>query len=342
MSFILPLLASFALQSNIPLWSHLFAETSFLIYCTHKMLNKLNVPTDIESPLRQWEDVANLVWQSQDNIDDRREFLTGWFYDTKFEKLRMEDAISYLAWMRYGLPLEYGVLTEEEISSLCEFDLPLLLDHVNDGKELPARTENESPLPFIRFNCEPLRYRHKSLLFYGVTHGANYIFQRMLKKSGFEFVPAKNADTDLSYWYRLPSAHDQNFSKKQESKPLVFIHGVGGLGFCNGLVQDLKDATASDNVPIILIDLPHVSLRMYDEIPHIKAQTTAISQILDDINKKVGNFSQGKATLVGHSYGTVVMSWLVQSEPDRIGGCVFLGKFSSCFGLFFSIRRHIS
>lgn len=99
----------------------------------------------------------------------------------------------------------------------------------------------------------------------------------------------------------------------------------------------MKDATASDNVPIVLIDLPHVSLRMYDEIPHIKAQTTAISQILDDINEKVGNFSHGKATLVGHSYGTVVMSWLVQSEPDRIGGCVFLGMFSPCFDLFFSI-----
>jgi pimeloyl-ACP methyl ester carboxylesterase len=95
------------------------------------------------------------------------------------------------------------------------------------------------------------------------------------------------------------------------------------------MIHDIKDATQNDNVPIVLIDLPHVSLRMYDEIPNIKSQTRSISRILDLLASKIdrNKCKMNKVTLVGHSYGTAVMSWLVQSQPERIAGCVFLGKY---------------
>jgi pimeloyl-ACP methyl ester carboxylesterase len=192
---------------------------------------------------------------------------------------------------------------------------------------LPNRHLEEEPLPFMRFNCEPLRYRHKSLLFYTVTHGANFMLQKQLKKKGYVYVPAQNSEKDLSYWYRLPSKGKVNEEQLNEVNPLVFIHGVGGLGFCNTLIEEIGVATQDDNVPIVLIDLPHVSLRFYDEIPLIKSQTKAISKILDDVTSNAGgDVSSSKATLVGHSFGTAVMSWLVQDAPEKISGCVFLGK----------------
>lgn len=313
--------------------SHLGGELLFFVYCTDKLLRKLNVPL-VPEPLinKEWGDVSRQVWASQPDTISRRNYVMGWFYDAPFDKLRSEDALSYLAWTKYGLPLESGLLSEEEIDSLCEFDLPLLLDNTNGGKSLPKRQRGEAPLPFIRFNCEPLRYRHKSLLFYAVTHGANLFFEMQLEKSGFVHVPANDSSKDVSYWYRLPSPSKGNVREEslKEVNPLVFIHGVGGLGFCHSLIEDIRVATQDDNVPIVLIDLPHVSLRIYDEIPLIQSQTKAISKILDDVTSNAGgDRSLSKATLVGHSYGTAVMSWIVQHEPERIGGCVFLGKFHS-------------
>jgi hypothetical protein len=268
-------------------------------------------------------------------MESKRDYVMGWFYDAPYDQLRGEDALSYLAWMRYGVPMESGVLSEHEIESLCNFDLPLLLDNINEGKSLPRRQPGEKALPFIRFNCEPLRYRHKSLLFYVVTHGINFLFQRMLEKSGFVHVEAEDAKEDLSYWYRLPGANDEegvmssSSSSSRGATPMVFIHGVGGMSFCHKMIHDIKDATQNDNVPIVLIDLPHVSLRMYDEIPNIKSQTRSISRILDLLASKIdrNKCKMNKVTLVGHSYGTAVMSWLVQSQPERIAGCVFLGKY---------------
>ena len=113
-----------------------------------------------------------------------------------------------------------------------------------------------------------------------------------------------------------------------ESNSLVFIHGVGGLGFCYKLIEDIKMATEGDNVPIILVDLPHVSLRMYDEIPKIQSQVDSIFGIIDDLTVHGDDNTEvpRKATLVGHSYGPSVMSWMIQSRPEQISGCVFLGK----------------
>lgn len=342
LSLSLPTAISILFQNSFPLFSHVTIEILFFLYCTDKLFRKLNVPVTPE-PLvnRNWEDIARLVWSSQDDTTSKRDYVMGWFYDAPFERLRWEDALSYLAWMRYGVPMESGVLSEHQIESLCNFDLPLLLDNVNEGKSLPRRKLGEKELPFIRFNCEPLRYRHKSLLFYVVTHGINLLFQRMLEKSGFVYVGAEDAKEDLSYWYRLPSVDDcctsnddgddekdgVMYSRGSSVTPMVFIHGVGGMSFCHKMIHDIKDATQNDNVPIVLIDLPHVSLRMYEEIPNIKSQTNSISRILDMLASKTNrNQYFNKVTLVGHSYGTAVMSWLVQSHPERIAGCVFLGK----------------
>ena len=101
----------------------------------------------------------------------------GWMYDAPFEALRREDAISYLAWMKYGLPIEAGLLGEEQIESLAP-DLILLEDKVNGSKPLPLRKPGEAPLPIIRFNCEPLRYRHKPILFYVVIEAVYHNLRR--------------------------------------------------------------------------------------------------------------------------------------------------------------------
>jgi hypothetical protein len=342
LSLALPVFASLVAHSYLPLQLYLGFEFIFCVYCTHKLLSKLNVPATPE-PLvhtRKWEDVATNVWASQTDTASRRDFIMGWFYDVPFERLRMEDALSYMAWMRYGLPLESGVLTNEEIESLCEFDLPLLLENVNNGKSLPKRNAQEEALPIMRFNCEPLRYRHKPMLFYGATHGIKMALQIALEKMGFVYVKAEDPEKDLSYWSRLPTTRSDTKSNdikaqdgaSKESNSLVFIHGVGGLGFCYKLIEDLKMATRGDT-PIILIDLPHVSLQMYNEIPKIQSQVESIFSIIDDITDDTtgDNSPPSKATLVGHSYGTAIMSWMVQSKPERISGCVFLGKSPKLF-----------
>jgi hypothetical protein len=368
-SIVVVLIPSIIFQSTEPITTALTAEAIFLFYCTTKLLFKFNKPILPEPILRKnWEDVASFVWSSQKDVKSRRSYLMGWYYDAPFDTLREEDALSYLAWMRYGVPIEeeYGMLSEEDINQLRSFDLPLLLNKVNYGKSLPLRGDDEEPLSVMRFNCEPLRYRHKPILFYGIIHSIGFLLHKVLEVNGFKYVPAVNSKKDLAYWYRLPEPqvsstdrmntddNDDTTTTTTMDPPLVFAHGIGGLAFCYKLIDDLlHDKTVKDKTPIILMDLPHISLRIHDDIPQIKSQVESICKIIDNVVSRgsgsggeaqaqgQGSKSPNKATFVGHSFGTLLLSWMVQSNPERVAGCVFLGKFYHslhleilCFPLF--------
>jgi pimeloyl-ACP methyl ester carboxylesterase len=201
-------------------------------------------------------------------------------------------------------------------------------------------------LPCMRFNIEPLRYRHKPIIFYAVTHGVFHILQRgestmrilffcviadpyftqpcflniwetVLKNHHFEYVRAKDSKKNLSYWYRKRSK-DTSRSKA----PLVFVHGCGGMAFYYNLIRDLVHSVNDDDVPIILLELPHISLRICDHIPDIHDQINSLCTIMDNVSGKLS-----KATFVGHSFGSIVLSWMIQSRPERVGSCVFIGRF---------------
>jgi len=304
------------------LHSYIVIEFSFFLVCTIKML-KLNEPVTPEPLLgRSWEETAYRVWNSMETIHDKRKYLMGWFYDADFEDLREEDALSFVAWMRYGLPVEEGILTADEINALRNFDLPLLIRNVNKNSPLPARSSQEKPLSHIRFNCEPLRYRHKGLLFYAVTHGIDLILSSVLRRNGYSYHPSTKED--LAFWYR-PS----QFPETACQDPIVFVHGVGGMAFTWKLIEELQSATWEQNVPIILIDLPHVSLRFHDNIPTIEKQVISISKMIEKVAN--GRGKSPRATFAAHSYGTTIISWMVQMRPDLVGGCVFIDPI--CFQL---------
>ena len=316
---ILPLSATVALQDMSPMFYSASFELAFLTYCSAKVLLRFNKPTTPQPMLasRQWDYVRESVWSSHPTLEARRAFLMGWFYDAPFDQLRREDAMSFLSWKRYGLPFEGNYLSKDQIHSLIAEDLPRLCEEVNGGNPLQSRSADETPLGCMRFNLEPLRYRHKPLVFYGVTHGAFHLVRHTLKKEyGFDYTPAADGSKDIAYWYRAPSCPIE-----EANPPLVFVHGVGGLSFYYPLISKLTEEIEKkeDNTPIILLDLPQVSLRINDDIPSIASSVDSVCEILD---KTVG--SDKKATMVGHSFGSLILSWMVQSRPDRVSNCIFL------------------
>eukprot|EP00566_Odontella_aurita_P007875 CAMPEP_0113554480 /NCGR_PEP_ID=MMETSP0015_2-20120614/16172_1 /TAXON_ID=2838 /ORGANISM="Odontella" /LENGTH=693 /DNA_ID=CAMNT_0000455625 /DNA_START=115 /DNA_END=2196 /DNA_ORIENTATION=+ /assembly_acc=CAM_ASM_000160 len=339
LSFIVPAVASLAVRDFLPIFCSLGCEFAFLLYCTAKILLVFDKPTTPQPRFdnRDWDELRDSVWSSHPDTDSRRSFLMGWFYDAPFERLRREDALTFLAWKKHGVPFDSRTLSEIDIRDIMERDLLELEKQVNFGAALPSRDNCEEPLACIRFNLEPLRYRHKPTIFYLVTHGAFHFITHVLGKNyGFKYVAAQDPKTDMSYWYRPPKTTcDAGLEKEVTAEinpPLVFVHGVGGLAFYYNLLAALieKVERSGDNTPIIFLDLPHVSLRMYNEIPTIEKQVDSICRIMDKCAGSSGR-EQTKATFVGHSFGSIVLSWMVQSRPERVGSCVFMDPI--CFQL---------
>jgi len=317
LSMLLPVAISLTIQSHVPFMCSVLPEVIFLAYCLAKLKTKLNYLT-IQEPLlkdRNWEDVRNGIWEDSLDTDGKRAFVMGWFYDEPFERLRREDAVKFLSWIRFGTTLES--LTPIEQHDVIYSDLPRLEKEVNNGVALPQRTSDEEALGCMRFNLEPIRFRPKPLLFYAITHGVHAYMHSLTSKLGFTYVKPTNSTSGLPYWHRPPKNCNKN------STPLIFFHGVGGVGFYSSLVEELSSTIDGH---IFIVDLPFVSLRICDSIPKVKDQVQSIVQMLDN---NVG--VKTKATLVGHSYGSILQSWMVQSQPERVSNCVFIDPV--CFNL---------
>ena len=317
-TLILSLQLCFVLRSPMPLLYTVMCEFAFLAFLSAKMFLLFDAPNRPQPLLesRTWEDVVDNVWSSQETLEEKRNFVMGWFYDKSFEDLRHEDALVYLAWMRYGSLLEH--LSSDELQSLKELDLARLESEVNEGKPLPRRRVEEEQLGSMKFSLEELRYRHKPLIFYLLTHGANSILiSSLLRDIGFSYTPADDKSS-LGYWHRPAKS-----TTSQTSAPLVFAHGVGGQAFYYSLINDIAAEADGD---IILLDLPFVSLVINDEVPSVVSQVESVTHILD---KTIG--CDTKATFAGHSYGTTILSWMVQAQPDRVSNVVFMDPI--CFQL---------
>jgi pimeloyl-ACP methyl ester carboxylesterase len=83
----------------------------------------------------------------------------------------------------------------------------------------------------------------------------------------------------------------------------------------------MEELTQETDGSIVLLDLPFVSLRIADEIPSVNNQIQSIEAILDE---KFG--PRSKVSFAGHSYGSIVLSWMVQAKSERVANCIFIGE----------------
>ena len=100
--------------------------------------------------------------------------------------------------------------------------------------------------------------------------------------------------------------------------PLVFVHGVG-LGPLPyiGFISSLKKLKA----PTIVVELPFVAQRITTGFRQAAASQT---QVVEDIEAAMGSHGIRAATFVGHSLGSVYLSWVAQLRPQLIASAVFV------------------
>lgn len=133
----------------------------------------------------------------------------------------------------------------------------------------------------IRLSLDPLRAVHRPAVLYCAVGLANSFARLILHCRGF----IRKAHGGFNYWYR-PAAPGSKLKY-----PLVFTHGLG-----HGLVHYLHVLTPLKDRPLFLLELPHVSTRVWERIPTPEETVESVNIILTE-----HNFS--RALFMGHSYG---------------------------------------
>lgn len=235
---------------------------------------------------------------------------TGWFLSPEIKR---DNVVEWLLWALFSMTLETAMLNEEwpeweeELAGYIETIEKLVGRRFEPGRNDLTRS--------MRIAFDRVLMCHRPLVWYAIVGLVDVFTAVSLALLGFKhydqgkwfrafpfrlftFFSRKSATSHFSYWYRPHTSTTK--------RPIVFIHGIGiGLypyvGFC-------RDLVASDpSVGILLIELLPISMHITCET--IPPRTTTLRAIEDTLDQ----LGIGEATLAGHSFGTVISSWVLRS-----------------------------
>ena len=274
-----------------------------------KLLLRINNPKKLEE--REKDREWTKIWQnSLESVEDPRMWFSSWFLnDAKFEDISLEDAKDFVTWAMYQNVPES--LNDKE---LFELNKSISQIEIFANHKFPLRGDKK-PLISMRTSLETFKGYHKPLAFYLITQGLfGKVMEKDLKLNGFI------SDTTISpfrYFIKKPMDNDDAFY------PIVFIHGVGGLPAYLKLIKSVI-SKISPKYPFILVEMPYVSL-------HVSPTVPSVDDHVEFVRKVLHKNGYSKGIFIGHSWGSNIVSWLVQSDHSIISTAIFLDPV--CFML---------
>lgn len=274
-----------------------------------------------------------------------RQVFRSWFLGTRWEDLKRENVLEWLAWSFYGMKLEDivaeweqegrpglpeeapdadAILAADENPEETGGKLPFLYQglfmlEARAGMPLP---DGRAPGKSIRLHLDPVQSSSRPLAKYLVTGLFNVLLVKRTKSAGFQKV----VDGGLEYLIRLPAGWKPS---GDDNNPVMFIHGLGmGLAQYASLVSYFEKHPGLQHRPLILLLQPHISMNLFHP-EHLKPPSkTSTTRGLRALVAKWG-FEDGM-TVVSHSNGTIVHGWLLKECPELIKRSCFVDPVTFC------------
>eukprot|EP00658_Telonema_sp_P-2_P066067 TRINITY_DN55180_c0_g1_i2.p1 TRINITY_DN55180_c0_g1~~TRINITY_DN55180_c0_g1_i2.p1 ORF type:complete len:343 (-),score=47.19 TRINITY_DN55180_c0_g1_i2:73-1101(-) len=212
-------------------------------------------------------------------------------------EIRRENVKDWVGWSFWGSDTaeineqpELDALTNQ-VAEWVEFDF------------LPGRNDFICPM---RLTMDPVQSSHRPAIYYGVTHicvkAVNKLAMPLL---GFQ----QHTSGTLTYWHR-PGA--------TSNTPVVFCHGlgIGTLPYMR-MIHKMVAVHCHDR-SMFCIELPHISSRINKTVPSAAETVHNISAML----AQHGRIKH--AHFIGHSFGSVVLSWAIQLQPTLVARATFI------------------
>eukprot|EP00128_Syssomonas_multiformis_P012237 Colp12_sorted_trinity150504_noHs@6319 len=227
-----------------------------------------------------------------------REQLEGWFYGAALEDVHYENFEEFLAWAFFNAKVE-------RLSKKQRQDIDKAITMVQKHWNIKVKPGRNPSVLSMRHTLEPIRAGHHPFLLYLWCMAAAWLHGVYFRLAGFR----RHRAGALHYWHR-PAC-----SPGGAGKPAgVFLHGIGiGLLPYTTFIRKL----GSDGRALVLVELPHVSLRLCDHVPSMRAMAASVAAAMDATGHQT-------ASLVGHSYGTGVLARFCKDYPSRVHTCTFV------------------
>lgn len=239
------------------------------------------------------------------------EWLEGWFMKTPISQIKRGNAEEFFAWAFFNkYPSE---LKEEEMS---EMKAMLQECERRYGWEL-AGGYSTGVRP-MRINFDRIQAWYHPLWYYAGILGLRLATRSTMQLMGFTYHGGE-ASGGLSYFHCPPPARPGQLLEvgkvvePSRALPVVLVHGLG-IGIAP-YVQFIRQLSALREC--FVIELPEISQACCESVLPPEVMAEALSAMLQAHGHR-------QAIFISHSYGTFVMSWVLQFRRDFVAKAVLL------------------
>mmetsp|Transcript_614 Transcript_614/g.1255 ORF Transcript_614/g.1255 Transcript_614/m.1255 type:complete len:550 (+) Transcript_614:258-1907(+) len=240
------------------------------------------------------------------------EWIEAWFLGAPVAQIKRGNITEFLAWA-------FFTKYPEEMS---EEERGLLDDLVNQSERRLQLTWEEGYNPetkCIRINFDPLHVWSHPFLYYAAVRTLVAATRQTLRLVGFSYHCLGTDAERFSYFHCAPPPRLGTVivggkpTETQPKLPIVFLHGLG-TGLSPYLRLLLRIASERE---LFMIELPEISQVGVEKGP-----------LPNDMAEKIQGMLQAhgheQACFVAHSYGTVVLSWVIRARKSMVAKAVFL------------------
>ena len=217
---------------------------------------------------------------------------------TQFGSLYKEENLNeFLTWAFFNK--HYHELNKDELDELKKC-FEVLKNDMNFGI-----SPGKSNLDVIRLNIDDPFILHRPLLFYGTIYCLSFMTSLVLRLYGFRYFVTSNG---IKYWF---------YQVKKGSKivdPTLFFHGIAPGGYALYLPFFINYWKKFGAGPAFIFDLPYISMKLDFDV---LTEDETVDGILEALDRHCHG-GDSKMSLVCHSFGTFLATWLNHSIPQRI------------------------
>lgn len=203
------------------------------------------------------------------------------------------------------------------------------LIEARQGFTFPEAKPGWTPRPCMRLTIDPVVVTARPLALYAAVNLVSQWTIWSAKRHGFE----KEQEGRMKYLIRRPDGWSAHLAKRDKRyRPIIFLHGLGiGLGQYAQLVHHLADSHLGQTHPILVPLQPHISQAIFDPSNHLRPMIHhEFTALLRRIFRREHWLKCG-VTVLSHSNGTMVHSWLLKSAGDVVRRSCFVDPV--CFQL---------
>lgn len=277
----------------------------YMFYLKNVCLPKrpVNTRARFENSVELTRDIFRLV----DLLDGytMERLISGFCLETPITEISIEQCRSLLSWCCFMR--EWGDLTSKEQNETLDLVKEVQERLSKEGHTLRNDPSIQPITKHVRHHLEPIMVTHRPFILYLLFWTLETLFEWLwLIPWGFQYHNINK----MKYWIKKGLDHEA----------IVIIHGIcRGWSFYWKLIQALGHRRT-----VVLINYTSIQVNSIPKNYFETANVVDVDEFAETVRHILNRHGLEKVTLICHSYGTFLSTWLLRIIPDRITRVCFV------------------